>query len=118
MTDNSDNATHLLHHEELEKGKIHKTVVVQIGNTDNKLTQADWANFYNRCNNLVSDYGIVHFSGTSLPNSPWQNACFVIEMSSMDDLYYQLGILAKSFKQNNIALTIGDTEFVKARNVL
>lgn len=93
-----------------------KTVVIKIQNTDNKLAQADWANFYNFCHNLVTNYGIVHFCGTSLPNSPYQNACFVIEAVSLDDLIYQLGITAKDYKQNSIALTIGDTVFIEARN--
>jgi hypothetical protein len=93
-----------------------KTVVIQIGNTNNKLTQTEWSHFYNFCSQLVAEYGIVHFSGTSLPNAKWQNACFVIESESLNDLKYQLGITAKNFNQNSIALTIGDTEFVESRN--
>jgi hypothetical protein len=92
------------------------TIVIQIGNSDNKLTQQEWSRFYNHIHNLVDDYGTVHFRGTSLPNAPYQNACFVIESESMDGLKYQLGITAKDFKQKSIALTIGDTEFVEARN--
>jgi len=93
-----------------------KTIVIQISNSDNKLTQQEWSRFYNYINNLVDGYGTVIFRGTSLPNAPWQNACFVIESESMDGLKYQLGITSKDFKQNSIKLTIGDTEFVEARN--
>jgi hypothetical protein len=92
-----------------------KTIVIQIGNSDDKLTQKEWSYFVTRVSNTLDTLGAeVHFSGGSAAIAPWQNYCWVVGMSSADDLRRRLANMAKTYNQDSIALTIGDTEFIEA----
>lgn len=92
------------------------TVVVQIGNTDDKLPQARWAEFQMETARVLAPYGDLHFAGHSHANARWQNACYVLETFA-DGLLAQiedsLGFLAARFGQDSIAMTWGPTTFVK-----
>ena len=90
------------------------TATIQIGNSDDKLTQKEWAAFI-RATHKVADYhGDVHFSGFSVPDAVWQNACWVVEIheAGVRRLREQLAELARRFRQDSIALTTGVTVFV------
>ncbi len=94
-----------------------KTVVIQIGNSDDKLTQKEWSEF---CVDLYQ-CGIdfckqIHFFGASDAKSEWQNACLVAEIAEnqIENLKLKLGQLAARNIQNSIAMTLGETEFVEA----
>jgi hypothetical protein len=101
------------------------TYVVQIGNSDNKLSQADWALFVNALKSLLSNLGVqIHFFGFSSPHAAWQNCCVVFEDPQHRDepgfeqaLREHLADLAHLFEQDSIALTCGQTEFTKAAEV-
>lgn len=57
------------------------TVVVQIGNSDDGLTQADWARFSNETDAVMRAHvDRLHFHGHSHGNAKWQNACWVAEI--------------------------------------
>jgi hypothetical protein len=92
------------------------TVTIQIGNSDNKLTQKEWARFINEALKEISDIwsNKIHFSGGSSAESPWQNYCWVVECdaSRINDLKESLSILGKQFNQDSVAFTTGETEFV------
>lgn len=93
------------------------TAVVQIGNSDDKLTQAQWYDFFTATERVVSRYGgQIHFAGASMPISIWQNACWVFEIDAdrVANLKANLGFLAKDFRQDSIAFTMGGTLFVPA----
>jgi hypothetical protein len=91
------------------------TVVVQIGNSDDMLSQEAWARY-------VRDVGWAvgqvekhrHFFGVSAGDAEWQNACWVIEMGEdrLDELKRLLNAYRDKYKQHSIALTVGDTEFI------
>lgn len=93
-----------------------KTYIVQIGNSDDKLKQNKWGTFCANLEKLITSYAKeTHFWGFSPGNSKWQNACIVFTLSNNKDLgllKQDLATLAKEFKQDSIALTIGDTIFV------
>ena len=91
-----------------------KTVVILIGNSDDKLSQKDWAGFYLHVYEFVSKYGTVHFSGTSIPVAIWQNACFVVEVSILSLSVIKQGLeeLSTEYNQDSIAILVGDTEFI------
>lgn len=72
-----------------------------------------WKSQGTRIRDLTKSLGDVHFSGHSSPLVPWQNACFVVELESVDDLRSKLRKLAGKYGQDSIALTIGETEFVE-----
>jgi len=90
-----------------------KTIVIQIGNSDDKLSQSSWADYISDVNRLLFSQHI-HFSGGSAPDHPWQNYCWVIECE--DDavrlIEYKLTQIRIAHRQDSIAFTIGNTEFI------
>lgn len=94
-----------------------KTIAVQIGNSDNKLTQNEWSHFHAFVNAVIMEHSCqMHFSGASNPTDPWQNATWIFEPLDDDNskLISRLANAAHAFKQDSIALTEGITQFVAA----
>lgn len=92
-----------------------KTVTLQIGNTDSKLSQMEYSNFVEQVNKVVSTYASeTHFSGGSASWKPWVNYCWVfnIEDNLVDKIKYSLKIVRKQYRQDSVAWTVGETEFV------
>ena len=93
-----------------------KTVVILIGNSDDKLSQKEWSDFCYRINDLVVFYGkTVQFAGGSPSNKPWQNACYVFEMEEVNIKHVknELSEMVYIYKQGSIAMIVGETEFIK-----
>ena len=95
-----------------------KTITIQIGNSDNKLTQQEWAEYVNDLKKLTQPFN-VHFSGGSPIDAPWQNYCTVLVLTNGQYLcvYQEIlkGMLAElcdKYRQDSIAVTTGDTEFI------
>lgn len=92
-----------------------KTITLQIGNSDDKLSQRDWSYFVNEIdhylNVTMSRYITIHFSGSSHSYAPWQNFCWVfqklndeIEQYVLDNIKSQIVIFAKEkYRQHSIA---------------
>lgn len=92
-----------------------KTVTVQIGNSDDKLSQKEWSLFVNNIHMNIRNYAAeVHFSGGSHSADEWQNACFVFTCKdeNLGRLKEKLAERARVWNQDSIAVTVGDTEFV------
>lgn len=88
------------------------TAVVQIGNSDNKLTQSEWAHFAECMREAVSENVFrIHFSGGSDWDAPWQNACFVAEVNDeqVSGLVDAVTKCRKQFYQDSAAVTFGNT---------
>ncbi len=93
-----------------------KTVTVQIGNSDDKLTQERWAKFNGFVNYAIARRAHkIHFSGHSNSVAPWQNSAWVfeIEKERADMLLHDLATLCEMFSQDSIAWTEGETQFIK-----
>lgn len=91
------------------------TVVIQIGNSDDKLTQQQWSDFVGETDRCVRLYAkSVHFMGCSSGEKPWQNACWVFEMATPFLMRDRLSNLAFRYQQESIAMTEGVTEFVSS----
>jgi len=91
------------------------TATIQIGNSDNKLTQSEWAHFCEYMRELIFENAHqIHFSGGSSFNDPWQNACWVCVVmdSKVDELTKSVTKCREQFKQDSVAITWGETEFV------
>lgn len=91
------------------------TTVIQIGNSDDKLTQAQWAHFFKRVDNAVkSRASQIHFSGASHPSAEWQNAAWIFEIEETPSLrlYDDLKVFCEMFSQDSIAWTEGKTIFI------
>jgi hypothetical protein len=92
-----------------------KTLVVQIGNSDNKLRQADWARFVQRTGAIIQEYAaIIHFFGGPENWATWQKVCWVFdcEEARIGNLKLRLAETRKEFLQDSAAVTQGETEFV------
>lgn len=92
------------------------TAVVQIGNSDDKLTQEEWAKYVAEVDYVLSGLE-MHFSGFSVPHARWQNAAWVFELPAsllrINALRTKLSRLALTYRQDSIAFTTGNTEFLK-----
>jgi hypothetical protein len=95
-----------------------KSATIQIGNSDDKLTQSEWSEFVSAVQDLIMDLQYnVHFHGCSIGSAPWQNACWVVELTNDGrELKRMLARLAFDYQQDSIALTIGEVQFISASN--
>jgi hypothetical protein len=94
-----------------------KTVTIQIGNSDDKLSQSKWADFIQELKTIsITCCHQVHFTGNSHGDAPWQNFCIVAECDDLGWIDVQLPILAKKYNQDSIACTVGTTIFLTPRN--
>lgn len=90
-----------------------KTVSVQIGNSDNKLTQRRWSEFIKQFKDIMHEWCSVHFCGGSHPDVVYQNYCIVGETHDVKTLKNNLSKLCEFYDQDSIAYTEGDVEFIK-----
>lgn len=88
------------------------TVYVSIGNSDDKLTQADWAAFHAAVDGVIRRAARqMHGAWVSPSTDPWQNACWCFEVVADPDPDYcqarwlrgQLTNLAGAYGQDSIA---------------
>ena len=90
-------------------------VTLQIGNSDDKLTQNQWSEFCAAVGMAIRVHGgLVHFCGTSDGMAPWQNAAFVFECSDEQSKILQPNIaeLRKIFRQDSAAWTSGEIRLI------
>lgn len=97
-------------------------VYISIGNSDDKLTQSEWAEFYEEVDNLWFNYPLqaVHGRWLSNPSHPWQNACWCIEISDesmyIDGIKKDLADIANRYIQDSIAWAqVPATEFLNSK---
>jgi len=92
-----------------------ETISVLIGNSDNKLTQIQWANFVFEIENAIKNHAnAIHFTGGSSWHSPWQNACFVFEIKDqkVKYLFDKITVIRTICMQDSVAIIRGKTEFI------
>ncbi|MEU6387693.1 hypothetical protein ABZ847_29520 [Streptomyces bauhiniae] len=97
-------------------------VYISIGNSDDKLTQAEWSSFYSAVSLAVHEaanapVGAVHGQWVSEPASRWQNACWALQLpadyGAIAHLKNVLVQLAATFRQESIAWAVAPmTEFL------
>ncbi len=99
-------------------------VYISIGNSDDRLTQVEWADFVRRIDSACRHYGPdVHGFWLSASDSRWQNACWCVELNDhdnwsltdrLDAFKTELGMRAREFKQDSIAWAeVARTEFLR-----
>jgi hypothetical protein len=92
-----------------------KTVSIQIGNSDDKLSQNEWHKFVKKMKDIISEYAIsVHFFGCSEGCRPWQNAAWVVDVEEpfILELKQEIAAEREYYKQDSVAVGVFDTEFV------
>lgn len=91
------------------------TVYASIGNSDDKLTQARWAEFHGKFSAAVRGHALqVYGDWTSLTTDPWQNACIAFEIGYevSERLQLDLAELAAEYDQDSIAWAEADAKFI------
>jgi hypothetical protein len=94
-------------------------VHIEIGNSDDKLTQLEWSKFVEDVHNVLVVSAKIHFKGFASPDVEFQNACWCIELPNDDGdddtarVRQYLARLARDYGQDSIAWTPGVTEFIK-----
>lgn len=92
------------------------TVVVLVGNSDDKLSQEKWARFIQGVYYELEGWGeTIEFYGGSSFQARWQNACVVATMKGdiVAELKKSLARLCARYEQDSIAVVVGDTQFVR-----
>lgn len=92
-----------------------KTITIQIGNSDDKLTQREWAKYVSTVHDLITESCLtVHFFGGSENYAEWINVCWVLAGSKSRIEYLRLNLpgIKKNFQQDSIAWTEGETKFI------
>jgi len=91
-----------------------KTVTIQIGNSDDKLTQVEWHQFVREMTLAVHAGAYqVHFFGGPINYEPYQNAAWIIEIGgNCLSLRMTVEEIRKKYKQDSAAWTEGHTEFI------
>lgn len=100
-------------------GKVEITCTVQIGNSDDKLTQREWVSFIRDVHiilrHTLQGMGQMHFFGTAPPDGEYQNAAWVFVLDrqeAMGHIRDALAFTAERYGQDSIALTVGQTDLV------
>jgi hypothetical protein len=99
-----------------------KTVYITIGNSDNRLSQYDWASLWEEVDSAIrfSSHNmgrpVIHGAWQSPSVSPYQNACWCVELSVPLELRLRrmLAQAAFAYEQDSITWAqVSDVEFVK-----
>ncbi len=92
-----------------------KTITIQIGNSDDKLTQSQWAEFVSVVKDKIYNYaGAIHFFGAPSNFERWQNAAWVITCDEriIEEFKDAISIAGKRFRQDSVAWIEGEIQFV------
>lgn len=90
-------------------------ISIQAGNSDNKLSQQEWARFVASLNMLIESFQTArHFFGGSITWAEWQNVCWVVEVETeeLDDLKRKLTCCRATFQQDSVCVLAGVAEFI------
>lgn len=91
-------------------------VYVSIGNSDDKLSQNQWAVFFSCTALLLQRHAKVHGQWASEPASAWQNACWCVEIETLTKAEFikaELTRIAEDFRQDSVAWAdVRATEFL------
>lgn len=91
------------------------TITIQIGNSDDKLSQKEWSSYVTAVAAAVTNSANqIHFAGGSGPDAPWQNFAWVVECTTDQQkrLRTYLQLIRIQYSQEGVAFTVGYTEFI------
>lgn len=92
-----------------------KTVTLQIGNTDDKLTQEEWANYVADMRAAIMSLASqTHFFGGASNWDRWQNVAWIVVCGpgEIEQLKTAASAVRKQYRQDSVAWLVGDTEFI------
>lgn len=99
-------------------------IVIAIGNSDGRLSQAEWSAFYADVDSLIRHFGqfagiTVHGRWVSPSTDRWQNAGWSIAvvdaaLPQIRELQWELQRVLVVFDQQSLAWTVGQTRLLPA----
>jgi hypothetical protein len=95
-----------------------QTVYVTIGNSDDKLTQQQWAFFCAEVNQRVRTLALeVYGAWYSLPNADFRNACWgmLLDEESFIKLQQDLALSCRAWEQESIAFAVARVKFISGK---
>jgi len=92
------------------------TITLQIGNSDDKLTQREWSSFVIEVSAIVEgNASHTHFFGAPSNWFVWQNVAWVIQFDddAVKEIFKKKLIgIRKKYRQDSVAWTEGETVFI------
>ncbi|HEV2244923.1 MAG TPA: hypothetical protein VGR98_28065 [Streptosporangiaceae bacterium] len=90
---------------------------ISIGNSDDKLTQKEWAQFEIAILTRIKPLARwAHGEWFSTPFAAWQNACWCLEFPDdpvvLTEVREVLAEIRDEFRQESIAFAVAQTEFI------
>jgi hypothetical protein len=103
------------------------TIYVCIGNSDDKLSQRKWSKYVDEVSTALlpnlgatgSPVAAIHGCWHSLPDAPWQNACWCVEVvehdetDTVEELQDWLREIAGKYGQDSVAWAEATTTFLR-----
>jgi hypothetical protein len=92
-----------------------KTITLQIGNSDDRLSQARWSAFVAAMREVVAVHGReIHFFGAPPNWEPWQNVAWVVTCQDehIPGFIAAVQAVRRDFGQDAVAWTEGETRFL------
>ena len=92
-----------------------QTVTIIAGNSDNKLSQKDWANLVSHLARVIAVRASAHeFTGGPDTASPFQNFAWVVRIDDdeAEQLRGEIKAIRSHYRQNSVAWISGNTEFI------
>ena len=95
---------------------MEENVYLSIGNSDDKLSQREWAQFITRVDAAVFNWNCkIHGKWFSAPDSMWQNANWCLQFDSEEDMKYakeEIITIRRQYRQDSVAWAVGKVEFI------
>lgn len=91
------------------------TATIQLGNTDDKLTQVEWAAFVLMMKTKILENCVqVHFFGGSCNWERWQNVCWIVELreDQLENLKAAVKDARETFRQDSVAFMAAYINFL------
>lgn len=91
------------------------TITVQIGNSDDKLTQQSWSRYVEAVRNAMQSRAQqAHFEGGAAVDAPWQNFCWVSQITWRNVFLLEQALerIRDRYKQDSVAVCYGDVRFI------
>ena len=90
------------------------TATIQIGNSDDKLTQGEWAKYVRDVDTVLRRHAVIHFFGGSPNWYPWQNVAWVVvaDLEILAKAQARIIEIRKKYNQDSVAWTQSDTVFI------
>ncbi len=90
-----------------------KSVVLLSGNSDNKLTQKEWAEFCTQIKLAVEHHSIeIYFMGATNSIEQYQSACWAFSTKEPNELKLIIKMIREEYKQDSVSWLECEPEFI------